>query len=158
MATIDLKGLDKATVLAALYNASRSQGMGFVKFNPTPMSVEEARVILAQTTSFDYLRGRVLKIDLSTDELDPWLYDRDNGQNAAQQAIDSLRGTNDPNSVVIRAQHASATRASAQFALEHLSDEIEFSEQEVTLGLSDVADMLKPKIEEALRSTKSPLE
>jgi hypothetical protein len=38
MATsIDLKGLNKAAVLAALYNASKPQGMGFLQYDPTPM-------------------------------------------------------------------------------------------------------------------------
>lgn len=39
---------------------------------------------------FDYLHGRVMKIDLAGDELDPWAYDRDNGQGAAQEVVNSL--------------------------------------------------------------------
>ena len=34
---ISLVGLSKAAVLAALYNASKPQGMGFLQFNPKPM-------------------------------------------------------------------------------------------------------------------------
>ena len=33
MSVIDLIGLDKAAVLAALYNASRPLGMGFVQYD-----------------------------------------------------------------------------------------------------------------------------
>lgn len=40
---------------------------------------------------FDYLQGRVLKVHLSDDELDPWLYDRDIGQGAAERIINTLR-------------------------------------------------------------------
>lgn len=166
MATIDLAGLDKAVVLTALYNAAKPLFMGFMKFDPTPMSMKEARELLnGGHTDFDYLKGRVIKIDLSTDQLKIDFYDKDNGQNAAQQVIDSLRGTNnDPNNVVIRAQHASATRDSAQDTLDHLSDEWVFSHGEgeklasVEIGLNDVANILKPRIEKALESTKSPLE
>lgn len=43
---ISLAGLDKAAVLAALYNASRPQGMGFMHYDPTPMTVKEASKIL----------------------------------------------------------------------------------------------------------------
>ena len=32
-----------------------------------------------------------MKVDLSCDELDPYLYDRDNGQGAAFKAINTLR-------------------------------------------------------------------
>jgi len=85
---IDLKGRDKADVLAKLYNASRPLGMGFLHFDPKPMTTKEARTILdGGQTYFDYLKGRVMKVDLSKDTLDPWLYDRDNGQGAAERAI-----------------------------------------------------------------------
>lgn len=89
--SIDISKLDKAEVLAALYNNSKQQGMGF--FNPRgqhPLSKTEAAELLKTTTYFDYLAGRVMKIDLSKDTLDPWLYDRDNGPGAAQRALASL--------------------------------------------------------------------
>ena len=85
---IDMKGKDKAEVLAKLYNASRPVGMGFLHADGQDMTVAQARELLdAGQTYFDYLKGRVMKVDLSGDELDPWLYDRDNGQGAAAAAI-----------------------------------------------------------------------
>ena len=84
---IDLKGLDKAEVLAKLYNASKPQGLGFLHATPDDMSVDSARELLEEYTRFDYLHGRVMKINLSGDELDPRLYDRDNGEGAAARAI-----------------------------------------------------------------------
>ena len=39
---ISIEGLDKSKVLAALYNASRPQGMGFMQYDPNPMTEEEA--------------------------------------------------------------------------------------------------------------------
>ena len=89
---ISIAGIDKAEVLAALYNASRRQGMGFMHARgATGMSVEEARELLAKTTYFDYLHGRGMKIDLTSDLLEDWLYDRDNGQGAAARALAPLR-------------------------------------------------------------------
>ncbi len=94
METIDLKGLDKAAVLAALYNASKAQGMGWIHFTPETMTVSEAREILDEylknNWTFDYLKGRVMKVDLSKDDLSFQLYDRDNGAGAAQRAIDGI--------------------------------------------------------------------
>lgn len=57
------------------------------------MTVEQAREELAKNERghFDYLHGRVMKIDLRGDELETWLYDRDNGQGAAEAIIDALR-------------------------------------------------------------------
>jgi hypothetical protein len=91
--SINIKGLDKAAVLSSLYNASRQQGMGFM--NPqgqNQMTIEQARKELDANPRayFDYLHGRVMKIDLSTDELREALYDRDNGQGACLRAIDHL--------------------------------------------------------------------
>lgn len=87
---IDISKKDKAEVLAALYNASRPLGLGFLHFDPTPMTVEEARELLSETTDFDYLKGRVMKVDLSGEELETWLYDRDNGEGAAERALSNV--------------------------------------------------------------------
>ena len=91
---ISLKGLDKAAVLAALYNASRPLGLGILHFDPREMTIDEARAHLKDSAPefyFDYLKGRVLKVDLSGDELNPCLYDCDNGEGAARKAITKLR-------------------------------------------------------------------
>jgi hypothetical protein len=42
------------------------------------------------TRYFDYLQGRVMKVSLEGDELDARLYDRDNGEGAAAEAISAL--------------------------------------------------------------------
>lgn len=88
---IDIRGLDKAEVLKALFNNSKQQGMGFC--DPTgavPMNIEDARQYVAKTYYFDYLRGRVMKVDIGGELLDPWLYDRDNGTGAAKRALAPL--------------------------------------------------------------------
>lgn len=52
------------------------------------MSTDEAQELLdSGQTYFDYLKGRVMKVDLSGDKLNPFLYDRDNGQGAAAAAL-----------------------------------------------------------------------
>lgn len=89
---VDIKGLNKAEVLAALYNNSKPQGLGFLNFDAKNMMVAEAEEILKKTTDFDYLKGRVMKVNLSSDDsFEEWLYDRDNGNGAAEKAISSLR-------------------------------------------------------------------
>jgi len=86
---ISLHGLNKAKVLAALYNASKPQGLGVLHYTPQDMSLEEAEWLLTQTNYFDYIAGRVMKTDLSGDVLDTWGYDRDNGDGAAQRALEN---------------------------------------------------------------------
>ena len=92
--TISLEGLDKAEVLAALYNASKPLGMGFMHYDSSQMTKEEAQECIEKFGPyFDYLKGRVMKIDLSSDDLQVGLYDRDNGQGAAKRVVDLLRET-----------------------------------------------------------------
>ena len=153
MGTIDLKGLDKAAVLAALYNASKPQGMGFLHYNPTPMTIERAKELLEQTTDFDYLMGRVMKINLGGDTLNTWGYDRDNGEGAAAKAIESMQATSNPNNDEIRHTHDTSTVKSAQQVQSKIDEEsrieVNGSVAILCLGYADVKDILAPKVSEA---------
>lgn len=89
---VNIKGLDKARVLKALYDNSHVQGLGFMTAaEEGDVTVEDCAELLEKYTSFDYLYGRVLKVELSGDEFDERLYDRDCGEGAAQRAVDSIR-------------------------------------------------------------------
>lgn len=88
---ISIAGLDKAKVLAALYNASQCQGMGRLQFVAGDLDLEEAAKLLKNNTYFNYLKGRVMKVELKNDSFDPRLYDRDNGQGAAAAAISKIK-------------------------------------------------------------------
>lgn len=88
---IDISKYDKANVLATLYNNAKTQGMGILQYEPGDMTIDEAHRILEEGyTYFDYLKGRVMKVDLSKNAFDPWLYDRDNGEGSAEFAIRQL--------------------------------------------------------------------
>jgi hypothetical protein len=87
---IEIKGR-KAAVLAALYNASKTQGAGALHFTASPMTEDTAQSHLEVQTYFDYLNGRVMKVNMAGDTLDPRLYDRDNGQGAAERAVAGLK-------------------------------------------------------------------
>ena len=89
---VNIEGLDPAAVLAALYNRSKQQGMGFAhERGQRQMTLEEAREELKSSTRFDYLHGRVMKISLDKAEMYTGLYNRDVGENAAEEVIDGLR-------------------------------------------------------------------
>ena len=99
---IDISKYDKADVLRVLYNNAQPLGMGFLRYEQGDMSYKEASeylsgkravpdyAMLGPDKYFDYLKGRVLKVDLSGNKINPELYDRDYGEGAAQRAIDSL--------------------------------------------------------------------
>jgi hypothetical protein len=105
--TIYVGDLRAAEVLAALYNSARAQGMGWLHFTSDPMTTDEAQAVLDEEEArewfdyredthnpgryFDYLRGRVMKVMIGGDTLDPRLYDRDNGAGAALRAIEAQR-------------------------------------------------------------------
>lgn len=91
---IDIKGLDKAQLLAALFNASKPLVLGYLHpDNAEPMSISEAQKLIESRPKmhFDYVRGRVMKVWLGEDNLDPSGYDRDNGQGAAAAVVQEVR-------------------------------------------------------------------
>lgn len=148
---ISLGGLDKAEVLAALFNGARAQGKSFLQHEPTPMTAEDARGLLQSGTHFGYIQGRVLKVNLANDTLDPWGYDRDNGEGAAARVIKALEDTGDVNPELAEKQHLEGTRNSAMFAREHLHDEPGFREDGgYEMTLADEAERLAPILDEIL--------
>lgn len=84
MSLVDIRGLDPAAVLLALYeNAGAPRGMAALGTRTTPLSLDEAANILGEQQHhgghIDYLFGRPLKIriPLGATSIDTSLYDRD---------------------------------------------------------------------------------
>ena len=102
---IDIKGLDKAEVLYSLWHNSHAQGMSFLGLPRAKegFTLEHARELIKETgyvlegenrpccLYFDYLEGHVIKCDITNDEFDERLYDRDCGEGAAAKAIEYVR-------------------------------------------------------------------
>lgn len=148
---VDITGLPKGAVLAALYNASRAQGMGFLHYDPKPMTPEMGDEFLKRDTYFDYMQGRVMKVDLKSDtSFDPWLYDRDNGDGKAQMVIDALRSNLQVSGGVIDEIHKTGVNEAADIALGSMREESRIEQGEnvavMTIGLADVADILRPHV------------
>lgn len=93
MANVNISGLDKAEVLKALWDASHPQGMSFLGLpkGGFTLAMAEDEVKNNPNLYFDYVSGHVIKCDLSGDDFDPWLFDRDCGEGAASRAIEKLR-------------------------------------------------------------------
>jgi hypothetical protein len=89
---INIQRMNKQFVFAALYNRARPLGLGFLEFVPGDITPEEAGKIMGERILyFDYVKGRVMKVDLTKDDFCPYLYDRDNGEGAAAEAVASAR-------------------------------------------------------------------
>jgi len=161
MSSITIANLNKADVLAALYNASKPLGMGFMAYDPKPMTRDEAEILLKERTRFDYLKGRVMKIDLAGDMLDSTRYNRDNGDGCAERIIGELAKTSDVNTADIQATHHSGTVQSAEHVKAHIGDEDRPNEQLddgttiIHLGLSDVAEHLAPVVDDILKTEET---
>ena len=96
MAEIEIGDLDKADVLAALYNTAKMQGRGVLDPGGSMQMTREQAAERIARSGLDfgypgYVNGRVLKVDLSGDTFDAWLYDRDNGEGKAARVIANLR-------------------------------------------------------------------
>ncbi len=100
MSTINIAGLDKAVLLAALYNHARPLGLGYLRANNKEMTKDEAERLLEDhrghdgVVRFDYVHGRPLKVTFQGDELSgAWLYNRDQGHNACENIVDAVRSS-----------------------------------------------------------------
>lgn len=95
---IDIRGIDKATLLAALVNAAKPAGRGRLHDDGKPMTREEAVAWIVEVGRFgpelyfDYVKGRPIKVYLERDTLEERLYDRDQGEGAAARVVAALRG------------------------------------------------------------------
>ena len=148
---VDISGLDKAAVLATLFNASAPGGMGFLQagFGPSIMTVEDAQqVINAGGTnrgklSFDYLFGRPLKFDLIGDEFDPWGFDRDNGgTGTASRLIEDLRASGQVNSSEIKDHREKLLVERIAQTHEFVSTPTACESNTIFMGGTEVADLL----------------
>lgn len=102
---IDIKGLDKAEVLYSLWHNSHAQGMSFLGLPQTKegFTLDRARELIKERgydpegdnrpccLYFDYVDGHVIKCDITNDEFNEGLYDRDCGEGAAAKAIEYVR-------------------------------------------------------------------
>lgn len=125
---VNIKGLDKAEVLLALWKGSHAQGMSFLGMMNGGLTLEKAQDMIRQLQVyafnrsgeapeltpenndeyiekfdawlktdpdvqlyFDYVEGHVIKCDISGDEFDERLYDRDCGEGRAAEVIEALR-------------------------------------------------------------------
>lgn len=125
---VNIKGLDKAKVLLALWKGSHAQGISFLGMMNGGLTLEKAQDMIRQLQVnafkhsgeapelssennddfitkfdawlktdpdvqlyFDYVEGHVIKCDISGDEFDERLYDRDCGEGRAAEVIEALR-------------------------------------------------------------------
>lgn len=92
---INIRNLSKSQVLKTLVDHASGIGVNpiaaglAIKLPSMTMEAAQAEINNNGLT-FDYVMGKPIKVDISGDEFNPWLYDRDNGQGMAQKAISAL--------------------------------------------------------------------
>ena len=91
---LNTSGLDKADLLAALYNAAKPGASDAFNTRTAPMTGSEAQDIINRTKGplcFTYVKGRALMVNITGDALDTAKYDEKNGKNAAKEVVARLR-------------------------------------------------------------------
>ena len=95
--TISIKGLDKVMLLKALWEnrlpAAFFNSVDAILSGTVAPSFDWKQARQAVESRIDYFCGRGIKCDLSGDDVDPWLYDRDAGKGAFQKIVESLRAS-----------------------------------------------------------------
>lgn len=94
---IDISGIPKHVLLAALYNKMRPQGTGPYRGIKMIMSEGCAQELISEfqaigaRLSFNQVGGRFMGADLETDEFNPGPYNFYHGDGAAELVIGELR-------------------------------------------------------------------
>jgi hypothetical protein len=109
---VDISGLSKAAVLAALHNNAKVFGAGRLQAVQGDLAVADVQSFLddgddrnrmfmgvesegsgRSSLNFQYFMGRLLYVDLSSDTIHTDAFDRQYGKGAGQWVIDHLRET-----------------------------------------------------------------
>lgn len=91
---ISIKGLDKVELLKRLWSQQIPGFLFALCGLPKPeFMMEQAKNAVQK--HIDYFCGCAIKTDLSRDEIDPYLYDRDAGQGTFAQIVENMRNEND---------------------------------------------------------------
>jgi hypothetical protein len=92
---LNISGIDRAELIAGLYNGTPALGMGILHDRGT-LTPEDIREDLGDRIDgdlhFDYYHGHPLKVSIQGEELHgEALYDRDAGEGMATRIIETLR-------------------------------------------------------------------
>ncbi len=160
---IDISGLNKADVLAVLYNAASPHGLGFLQTAHAPafMERQDAQKMISERgddaaehirqlgvqivrfdsgpLKFDYVYGRPIKADLSGDLLNEKYYDQYHGQGHALIAINELERTGQVMTDAIFALHSEDLKKEVAKVLERPEM---FTNLEKEFGMGDFTDRL----------------
>lgn len=83
---VNIRGIDRKTLLKALWSNSKPSAFFYNPILSPPLSNEELEEA-SKRDYVDYLCGRVIKVDLSCEYVDPIPYNRTNGSRALQQVV-----------------------------------------------------------------------
>lgn len=85
----------KAMLLQELYNNSKPQGMGMLRFVPGDMPLDMALELIERQQNFDYVAGRVIKVNFdrcaTPSDVVGRLYDRDIGEGSFDKCFARAR-------------------------------------------------------------------
>ncbi|EEA19115.1 hypothetical protein TMatcc_010339 [Talaromyces marneffei ATCC 18224] len=89
---IDVSGIDRIELLRGLWE--KSPVAAWCRENGVVQEFDvnaAGRGFIKDGGYFDYFCGRVIKCNLMGDTVNPWGYDRDNGEGAFQKVVSEIR-------------------------------------------------------------------
>jgi hypothetical protein len=80
------------------------------------------------------------------------------GEGVAQNALLALYETKNINPEEVQSAHATSTRNSASIVRNHIDEEGKYENGAIHLGLRDVADVLGPRVDKAIKDLEDSLD
>jgi hypothetical protein len=87
---INIKDIDRDELLHRLWLNQKTSAF-FIHMQAPTYNAEEAKASIRADGYIDHACGRAIKTNLSEDEVNPRLYDRDAGAGTFQRVVDELR-------------------------------------------------------------------
>jgi len=88
--SINIKGINRDELLRSLWN--RSTPSHFFDLTQSPdFDIEKSKKETHKNGYIDYCCGRLIKVNLSHDIIDPYEYDQHNGNGAFQSVVDGIK-------------------------------------------------------------------
>ena len=74
-----------------MWREQKNTGSTFFGLQSLWFDEDLAKTVIDRNRYIDYFCGKIIKTDLSRDEVDPWLYDRETYQGRLREIINAMR-------------------------------------------------------------------
>jgi hypothetical protein len=89
--SINIAGLNKVDLLYRMWKEQKNTGNVFFGLQSLWFDEDLAKTVVGRNRYIDYFCGKIIKTDLSRDEVDPWAYDRETYTGRLREIVNVMK-------------------------------------------------------------------